>query len=110
MRFSISYNWYRVMGITTLFLIVYIVVIGIFGDVDISGLLPIKLAENIQEVWSHMPFFDVEKEPTPDGKGQVIYYTVPTRQFSKAEIARMTPSTNKMVRPAAPKPATSAAR
>ena len=79
MRLLLPYNCYRVMGIATLFLLGYIIVIGIFGNVDISGLLPTKLAATIQSAWPQMPFFDVEKEPLDSGKNgeQMIYYTVP---------------------------------
>ena len=77
------------MGITGIFLVGYIVVIGIFGNVDISGLLPIKLATSIQNAWPRMPFFTVEQQPIDGGKGREIYYTVPTRQFTPQELARM---------------------
>ena len=89
MRFSLSYNWYRAMGITGLFLLLYIVVIGIFGRVDISGLLPVKFAATLQEAWPKMPFFSVEKEAVNGGKGEEIYYTVPTRQLTPQEITRL---------------------
>ena len=75
------------MGITTLFLFGYIVVIGIFGNVDISRFLPIKLATTLQEAWPQMPFFTATQEPAHGGK--VTYYTVPTRQFTPQELARM---------------------
>lgn len=110
MRFSIPYNWYRAMGIATLFLMLYIVVIGIFGKVDISGLLPIKLATTLQEAWPRMPFFAVDKEPVQGGQGEEVYYTVTTRLFSQAEIARMTAGTNRVTSPAAPKTTASRAR
>jgi hypothetical protein len=89
MRFSFSYNWYRVMGITGLFLLLYIVVIGVFGRVDISGLLPVKFAASLQEAWPKMPFFSVEKEAVDGGKGEEIYYTVPSRQLTPQEVARL---------------------
>jgi len=89
MRFSLSRNGYRFFGISTLFLLVYIVVIGIFGNVDISAWLPIKLATSLQEAWPRMPFFTVQQQAGPDGQGQVIYYTVPTRQITPQELARM---------------------
>ena len=89
MRFSFSYNWYRVMGITGLFLLLYIVVIGVFGRVDISGLLPVKFAASLQEAWPKMPFFSVEKEAVDGGKGEEIYYTVPSRQLTPQEVTRL---------------------
>ena len=89
MRFSLPYSWYRVMGISGLFLTGYIVVIGIFGNVDVSPLLPVKLAASIQEAWPRLPFFTVETDSINGGKGEVIYYTVPTRQLTPQELARM---------------------
>jgi hypothetical protein len=89
MRFKISYNWYRFMGITGLFLIGYIVIIGIFGNVDITPILPMQLATSIETHWPNLPFFNVQKEPVDDGKDQETYYTVPTRQLTPQEIAKL---------------------
>jgi len=89
MRFKISYNWYRFMGITGLFLIGYIVIIGIFGNVNIEPALPTKLATTIMTHWPRLPLFMVEKESINGGKGQEIYYTVPTRQLTPQEIAQL---------------------
>lgn len=100
MRFSLSKNWFRFLGISTLFFSGYIVVIGIFGNVDVSPLLPIKLAASIQAAWPKMPFFKVEEEAVNDGKAHEIYYTVPTRQLTPQEIAAMM----KALSPAPPKP------
>jgi hypothetical protein len=49
-----------------------------------------------------MPFFVVQKESINGGKGREIYYTVPTRQFTKQEMTRMG-ATNGTAHPAAPK-------
>ena len=89
MRFVLPYRWYRIMGITGLSLVLYIVAIGIFGNVDVSGWLPMKLATSIQEAWPRMPFFSAEKRPVNAGQGQEVYYAVPTRQLTAQEIARM---------------------
>jgi hypothetical protein len=89
MRFTLPYNCYRVMGITGLFLLGYIVVIGIFGQVDISGYLPRKMAASIQEAWPRLPLFAVQKAPVSEGGVTETYYTVPTRQFTPQELARM---------------------
>jgi hypothetical protein len=102
MRFSFPYIWYRLMGITTLFLMGYIVVVGIFGRVDVSAYLPINFATTVQQAWPQMPFFAVEREPVDGGKGEIIYYTVPTHQFTAQELARLE-GTNRTVHPAAPK-------
>jgi len=89
MRFTLHYGWYRFMGITGLFLIGYIVVVGIFGNVDVSGLLPVKLAASIQAAWPQMPFFAVQKETINGGKDEETYYIVPTRQLTPREIAQL---------------------
>ncbi len=89
MRFKIPYNWYRLMGITGLFLIGYIVVIGIFGNTDITPLLPMDYARSIQTHWPNLPFFKVQKQTIDDSNEQVIYYTVPTRQLTPKEIAAL---------------------
>ena len=89
MRFTLPYGCYRFMGITGLFLIGYIVVIGIFGNVDISPLLPTQLASSIETHWPNLPIFKVEKDPVNGGKDQEIYYTVPTRQLTPKEIAAL---------------------
>ncbi len=88
MRFSISPNWIRVMGISTLFLLGYIVLIGIFGNVDVTPLLPEKLAASIVDAWPKLPFF--QQASTTDGDNErIIYYTVPTRIFTPQELAAM---------------------
>jgi hypothetical protein len=89
MRFKISYNWYRFMGITGLCLLGYIVVIGIFGNTDISPLLPTEYARSIQTHWPDLPFFTVQKQAHDDDRDQTIYYTVPTRQLTPQEIAAL---------------------
>jgi len=88
-RFKISYNWYRFMGISTLFLTGYIVIIGIFGKTDISPLLPTELASSIQAHWPDMPFFTARKEFLHNGKEEKIFLTVPTRQLTPQEIAAL---------------------
>ena len=110
MRFFLPYNCYRVMGITTGFLLLYIVVIGVFGRVDISGLLPVKLAAGIEAAWPRMPFFSVEKETVAGGKGEEIYYTVPSRQLTPQEVAGLMANKPKPAGKAAnPTPATAKA-
>jgi hypothetical protein len=88
-RFKLPYGMYQFMGIATLFGIGYIIVIGVFGRMDISPYLPRELAASIQNTWPQLPFFDVQRRPLADGQGEVIYYTVPTRQLTPQEIARI---------------------
>jgi hypothetical protein len=94
----------RLWGLTGTAVVLYFLVFVVFGKLDMSWIMPNtdEIARTFISVWPRMPFFTVQKEPSPDGKGQVIYYTVPTRQLTPTEIARMG-MTNGAIRPAAPK-------
>ena len=61
-----------------------------------------RLAREIINVWPQMPFFAVTKEPAKDGQGEIIYYTVPTRQLTPQELAQLG-MTNTTTHPAEPK-------
>ncbi len=76
------------MGITGLCLIGYIVVIGIFGNTDISPLLPNDFARTVQVHWPDMPFFKAQSRVLDDGEKET-FYTVPTRQLTPQEIAAL---------------------
>jgi hypothetical protein len=89
MRFKLSYNWYRFMGITGLFLLGYIVIVGIFGNTDISPLLPNDMAKSIATHWPDLPFFKVQQQAIDDGTEKEVYFTVPTRQLTAKEIAAL---------------------
>lgn len=91
-------------GLTSTGLILYFVVFVVFGKVDLSGIMPDtdRIARTLIEVWPKLPFFTVEKMPINGGKGEEVYYTVPTRQLTQQELARMG-VTNATVHPAAPK-------
>ena len=65
------------------------VVIGILGTWISVRFLPTKLAASIETHWPKLPLFAVEKEPVDGGKGEEIYFTVPTRQLTPQEIARL---------------------
>src|SRR5258708_36396726 len=95
MRFSLPYHWCRVMGISGLFLAGYIVVIGVFGNVNISPLLPTKLAAFFQQAWPRLPFFCLREESVNGGK--VIYYTVSTRRLTPLGRAPMKGSTSRPI-------------
>jgi len=71
---------------------------------NVSRIMPptTQIANAILEVWPRMPFFTVQTESVNGGKSREIYYTVPTRQLTPQEIARMG-VTNAAVHPAAPK-------
>lgn len=88
-RFKISYGWYRFMGITGLCLIGYIVVIGIFGNTDISPYLPTETARSLQTHWPDLPFFKSRQQVIEDGTEIETYYMVPTRQLTAKEIAAL---------------------
>jgi hypothetical protein len=94
----------RLWGLTATALVLYFVVFVLFGKLDMSWIMPDtnQIARTFIEVWPRMPFFTMQKETSADGKGQDIYYTVPTRQLTPQEIARMG-MTNAAVRPVAPK-------
>ncbi len=74
------------------------------GKIDVGWMMPDtqRLAREIIKVWPQMPFFAVAKEPAKDGQGEVIYYTVPTRQFTPQELAQMG-VTNATAHPAQPR-------
>jgi hypothetical protein len=94
----------RLWGLGGTALVLYFLVFVIFGKLDMSWIMPDtnEIARTFISVWPQMPFFSMQKEPAPGGQGQVIYYTVPTRQISRQEMARMG-MTNNAVNPAAPK-------
>ncbi len=87
MRVPAIFKSYRFWGIPALSLAMYGLVIGVFGNMDISGFLPMKLATSIAVHWPEMPFFAVSKGIAPDGKSHETYYTVPTRQLTARELA-----------------------
>jgi hypothetical protein len=89
MRFRLHYNWYRLMGITGLCLLGYIVVIGIFGNTDISRFLPQETARSLAAHWPDMPFFKSQTRLIDDGKEEETFYRVPTRQLTQQEIAAL---------------------
>lgn len=99
----------RLWGITGLSLALYILVVGVFGNVDISGLLPIKLATSIQTYWPDLPFFTMEKHSIDNGKSEEVFYTVPTRQLTAREIAQLE-AAGKKTKPASPPAPSAAAR
>ncbi len=94
----------RLWGLTGTALVLYFLVFVVFGKLDMSWIMPStdEIARTIISVWPRMPFFAVQKESINGGKGQIIYYTVPTRQLTPQELARMG-ATNGAAHPAAPK-------
>jgi len=98
----------RLWGITGLSLVAYILVVDVFGNVDISGLLPVKLATSIQMHWPDLPFFSVQKKTSNGGKTQEVFYTVPTRQLTAREIAQLEAARKQPKPTAPPKPSAAA--
>jgi hypothetical protein len=94
----------RLWGLTGTALVLYFMVFVVFGKLDVSWFMPStdEIARTIISVWPRMPFFAVQKESVNGGKGEEIYYTVPTRQLTAQELARMG-ITNATAHPAAPK-------
>jgi hypothetical protein len=88
--------------------VLYFLIVVVLGRLDMSWLMPDtnQIARTLIEVWPHMPFFEASKGPENDvnGKnaGQVIYYTVPTRQLTPQELAKMG-MTNAAAHPMPPK-------
>jgi hypothetical protein len=91
-------------GLTGTGIALYFLVFVVLGKIDVSGIMPPanKIANAIIDVWPRLPFFTVKKESVDGGKGQEVDYTVPTRQITPQEIARMS-ATNAVVQPVAPK-------
>jgi hypothetical protein len=81
----------RLRGLTGTAFVLYFLVFVVFGKLDVSWIMPDtnQIARTLIDVWPQMPFFAVQKESVNGGKGQEIYYTVPTRQFTPQELARM---------------------
>ena len=94
----------RLWGLTGTALVLYFLVFVVLGKLDMGWIMPNtnQIARTLIEVWPRMPFFAVQKESVNGGKGQEIYYTVPTRQFTPQELARMG-VTNAAAHPAVPK-------
>ena len=94
----------RLWGLTGTALALYFLVFVVLGNIDVGWIMPPtdKIAKAIIDVWPRMPFFAVQTESINGGKGREIYYTVPTRQLTPQEIARME-ATNAAAHPVAPK-------
>jgi hypothetical protein len=84
------FKWHRVVGIAALSLVAYILVVRVFGDMDVSWIFPHdKPGTTLRMHWPNLPFFTVTKDIAPDGKNQETYYTVPTRQLTAKELAQL---------------------
>jgi hypothetical protein len=94
----------RFWGLIGTGLIMYFLVFVVLAKTDVSWIMPDtnQIARSFIVIWPQMPFFTAHKGPAADGKGQEIYFTVPTRQFTPQEIARME-GTNRTTYPAGPK-------
>jgi hypothetical protein len=94
----------RIWGLAGTALVLYFLVFVVFGKLDMSWIMPDtnQIARTFMSVWPRMPFFAVRQESIDGGKGREMYYTVPTRQLTPQEIARMG-ATNGTVHPTAPK-------
>ncbi len=93
----------RLWGLLGTAAVLWFICFKVFGKADVSWFMPDtrQIARAVMDVWPKMPFFAVDREPAPDGKGEIIYYTVPTRQFSQKELAQMG-VTNVVQKPAPP--------
>lgn len=103
------FKWHRMVGITALSLVAYILVFRVFGDMDVSWIFPHdKPGTTLRMHWPNLPFFTVTKETTPDGTSQETYYTVPTRQLTAQEIAQLEAGKKSVKSTAQPTPAPAA--
>ena len=77
----------------------YVFFFIMLGKIDMTWAMPDtdKLARSIINVWPQMPFF-VRKEQT--SQGEVVYYTVSTHQFTRAELKQMGVTNAAPVKPA----------
>ena len=92
----------RVLGLTGTALVFYLIFGVALAKVDVSWLLPTgKMANAVIVFWRDLPFFTVAKGPVVNGKGQATYYTVPTQQVTRQEMALMM-GTNAIAHPAPP--------
>ena len=94
----------RLWGLAGTAVVLYFLVFVVLGKLDVSGIMPDtnEIARTFIVVWPRMPFFVVQKGPASNGTGQEIYYTVPSRQFTRQELARME-GTNLVAHPSVPK-------
>jgi hypothetical protein len=93
----------RLWGLTGTAVILYFLVVVVLGRIDMSWIMPNtkEIARAIITIWPRMPFFQVDREQVAGG--QEVYYTVPTRQLTPQELARMGVTTNATAHPAPPK-------
>jgi hypothetical protein len=91
----------RLWGLAGTAVVLYFLTFVVFGKLNMSWIMPDtnQLARSVMIAWQDLPFFTAKKETSDDG--QYIYYTVPTKQFTPAQLARMG-MTNTVVKPAAP--------
>ncbi|MCE0496835.1 MAG: hypothetical protein LV481_02650 [Methylacidiphilales bacterium] len=100
----------RVLGLAGTALGFYLVFGVALAKVDVSWLLPTqKMASEVIVFWRDLPFFTVEKSPAANGNSQVTYYTVPTQQVTRQEMALMM-GTNTTAHPAPPSGAGTSAK
>jgi len=94
----------RIWGLTGTAFALYFLVFVVFGKLDMSWIMPNtnEIARTFISIWPRMPFFTVQTESVHGGKDREVYYTVPTRQLTPQEIARMG-ATNGTAHPTAPK-------
>ena len=94
----------RLWGLSGTALVLYLLVFVVFRNLDMSWIMPPtdKIAQALIEAWPRLPIFAVQTETVNGGKDREIYYTVPTRQFTPQELARMG-ATNSAMPPFPPK-------
>jgi hypothetical protein len=79
----------RFWGFTGTALVLYLIVFVGLAHVTVPRSLSTeRMAEAILNAWPRLPFFSVQHKTNADGQTET-FYTVPTRQFTPAEIAQM---------------------
>ena len=94
----------RFWGLIGTAVVLYLLTFVVFGKLNMSWIMPDtnQLARTVMIAWQDLPFFATKQESSDDGKDRYIYYTVPTKQFTPAQLAQMG-MTNAVAKPVAPK-------
>ena len=81
----------RLWGLAGTAVVLYFLIFVVFGKTDMSWIMPDtnQIARSVMVAWQDLPFFAVKMGAVDEGKGQYIYYTVPTRQFTPQQLAQM---------------------
>jgi len=85
LRFFALFQWQRIVGISSLSLVTFLLVFFVFGRIKIGGFLPVTSG---RMAWPDLPAFFSQKSTTPDGETEARF-SVPTRQLTAQELSQM---------------------